>query len=159
MSTAVPPISVEAPTARTISQPALADLADIPATSRWVTAGSVRLHVLDYGPSDAVPVLIIPGITSPAVTMDFVARELTDLVRPLILDVRGRGLSDSAPETDGALLGYDLATYASDVDAVIAGLGLGEPILVGHSMGARIAAVAAAEARATCGARFWSTRR
>ncbi|MFI7121254.1 isochorismatase family protein [Amycolatopsis sp. NPDC049868] len=121
---------------RTLGRPALADLGDVPATGRWVTSGSVRLHVLDYGPADGVPVIVLPGITSPAVTMDFVARELTDLVRPLVLDVRGRGLSD-----DGA--GYDLASYAADVDAVVDGLGLRDPILFGHSMGARIAARAA----------------
>ncbi|MFI6306640.1 isochorismatase family protein [Amycolatopsis thailandensis] len=122
---------------RTVTQSALADLGDVPATSRWVTSGPVRLHVLDYGPADGVPVLVLPGITSPAVTMDFVARRLTDLVRPLVLDVRGRGLSDDAP-------GYDLASYAADVDAVVDGLGLRDPILLGHSMGARIAARAAA---------------
>lgn len=124
------------PDRRTLGQPALADLGDVPATSRWVTSGSVRLHVLDYGPADGVPVLVLPGITSPAVTMDFVARELTDLVRPLVLDVRGRGLSDDGTE-------YDLASYAADVDAVVDGLGLRDPILFGHSMGARIAARAA----------------
>lgn len=122
---------------RTLGQPALADLGDVPATSRWVRSGPVRLHVLDYGPSDGVPLLVLPGITSPAVTMHFVARELTDLVRPLVLDVRGRGLSDGAED-------YDLGSYAADVEAVVDGLGLRDPILFGHSMGARIAARAAA---------------
>jgi len=129
---------------RTLTQPALADLGDVPATSRWVTSGPVRLHVLDYGPADGVPVLVLPGITSPAVTMDFVARGLTDLVRPLVLDVRGRGLSDDAPDPSH---GYDLASYAADVDAVVEGLGLRDPILLGHSMGARIAARAAVTGR------------
>ncbi|WP_435119678.1 alpha/beta fold hydrolase [Amycolatopsis thermoflava] len=137
-------IPSESPAARTLNQPALADLADIPATSRWVRSGAVRLHVLDYGPDDGVPVLVLPGITSPAITMDFVARELTDLVRPLVLDVRGRGLSDSA-DTEPA--GYDLDSYAADVDAVVSGLGLRRPILLGHSMGARIAARAAVNGR------------
>jgi N-formylmaleamate deformylase len=122
--------------ARSVLQSALADLADLPATSRWVRNGAIRLHALDYG-GDGVPLVVLPGITSPAITMDFVARELTDLVRPIVLDVRGRGLSDS-----GAT--YTLDDYAADTAAVIDGLGLDRPLLLGHSMGARIAAAVAA---------------
>ncbi|MFC5142882.1 alpha/beta fold hydrolase [Actinomycetospora rhizophila] len=121
---------------RVLTQPALADLAETAAVSRWVRSGDVRLHLLDHGPVDGVPLLIIPGITSPAISMDFVARELTDLVRPLVLDVRGRGFSDSGDA-------YDLDTYAADVAAVVEQLGLERPLVLGHSMGARITAVAA----------------
>jgi N-formylmaleamate deformylase len=122
--------------ARSVLQSALADLADVPATSRWVRNGAVRLHTLDYG-GDGVPLVVLPGITSPAITMDFVVRELTDLVRPIVLDVRGRGLSDSAAS-------YTLDDYAADTLAVIDGLGLDRPLLLGHSMGARIVAAVAA---------------
>lgn len=125
---------------RFLTPDALADLADVPAVGRWVRHGALRLHVLDYG-GDGVPLLVLPGITSPAVSMDFVARELTDLVRPLVLDVRGRGLSG-----DGAA--YDLEAYAEDTEAVVAGLGLERPLLLGHSMGARIAAAAAVRGKA-----------
>ncbi|MEQ3553005.1 alpha/beta hydrolase [Pseudonocardia nematodicida] len=123
-------------TTRAVRQDALADLADVPATSRWVRRGDLRLHLLDYG-GDRTPALVLPGITSPAITMDFVARELTDLCRPIVLDVRGRGLSDSGDS-------WTLDDYAGDVLAVLDGLGLGEnSVLIGHSMGARIAALAA----------------
>lgn len=121
---------------------ALVDLATVRATSVWGRSGAVRLHVLDYGPADAVPLVVVPGITSPAVTTDIVARELTDLVRPLVLDVRGRGLSDDVPGT-GPLHGYDLGAYAAGVDSVIEQLQLRAPTLLGRSMGARIAAQAA----------------
>lgn len=124
---------------RFITQPALADLADIPARSRWVRSGTLRLHAFDYGDDaggERVPMLLLPGITSPAVTMDFVARRLTDLVRPIVPDIRGRGFSD-----DGD--GYTLEDYAEDTEAWIEGLGLERPLLAGHSMGARIAAVTA----------------
>jgi N-formylmaleamate deformylase len=121
---------------RSLLQSALADLADVPATSRWVRSGNLRLHVLDYG-GPGVPLVVLPGITSPAISMDFVARELTELVRPIVVDVRGRGLSDTGPS-------YTLLDYADDTTAVIAGLGLDRPLLLGHSMGARIAAVTAA---------------
>ncbi|WP_405754608.1 alpha/beta hydrolase [Streptomyces sp. NBC_01411] len=124
---------------RSLTQPALADLADIPARSRWAHHGGLRLHALDYG-GDGVPVLILPGITSPAVTMDFVARALTGPVRPVVLDVRGRGLSDDGDS-------YALDDYAADAEAVIEQLGLDHPLLLGHSMGARIATVVAVRAR------------
>lgn len=130
--------------ARAVLQSALADLADVPAVSRWVRSGPLRLHVLDYG-GPGVPLVVLPGITSPAITMDFVARELTDLVRPVVVDVRGRGLSDAGD-------GYTLDDYADDTVAVIEGLRLERPLLLGHSMGARIAAVTAARGVALRGA-------
>ncbi|WP_433469462.1 alpha/beta fold hydrolase [Spirillospora sp. CA-128828] len=118
---------------RVLTQPALADLASVPATSRWLTSGSLRLHALDYG-GDGAPVVVLPGITSPAIAMDFVARELPG--RPIVLDVRGRGLSDDGPS-------YTLDDYAADTLALIDALDLKDPVLLGHSMGARIAAVTA----------------
>ncbi|MFG2005255.1 alpha/beta fold hydrolase [Spirillospora sp. NPDC048911] len=118
---------------RTLTQQALADLAAIPAQSRWTTSNGLRLHALDYG-GPRTPLVIIPGITSPAIAMDFVARELTDLVRPIVLDVRGRGFSDDGPS-------YTLQDYAADTQAQLADLKA--PILLGHSMGARIAALVA----------------
>jgi N-formylmaleamate deformylase len=126
-----------------VLQSALADLADVPATSRWIRAGGLRLHVLDYG-GDRVPLLVLPGITTPAIALDFVARELTDLVRPLVVDVRGRGLSDSGPS-------YTLDDYADDTVGVIRGLGMDRPLVLGHSMGARIAAVTVARGTPTRG--------
>ncbi|WP_248960852.1 alpha/beta fold hydrolase [Sphaerisporangium perillae] len=124
---------------RSLYQAALADLADVPARSRWVASGPVRLHALDYG-GDGRPLVVLPGITSPAITMDFVARRIGDLVRPIVLDVRGRGLSDGGGT-------YSLEEYAEDTEALIRGLGLEAPLLLGHSMGARIAAVVAVRAR------------
>ncbi|MCW2983113.1 MAG: hypothetical protein JWR63_683 [Conexibacter sp.] len=124
--------------APSVSAEARADLDHVAAESRWARSGDVALHVLDYG-GDARPLVVLPGITSPAVTWDFVVRELRDLVRPVVLDLRGRGLSDTGPS-------YTVADYAADLDAVLAELDLAgqDPILLGHSMGARIASYAAA---------------
>jgi N-formylmaleamate deformylase len=108
------------------------DVAATGAVSRYVDAGGVRLHVLDYG-GDGAPLLVLPGITMVALGMDFVVRRLAG-VRALVLDVRGRGLSDR-PEA-----GYSLADYAADVAAVVRELGLERPLVLGHSLGARIAA-------------------
>jgi N-formylmaleamate deformylase len=134
----------ESPAQRVLTQPALADLAEVPATGRWVLSRGPRLHLLDYGPEGRTPLVVVPGITSPAISMDFVVRGVTDLVRPIVLDVRGRGLSDNGDA-------YDLATYAGDVEAVVRGLRLERPILLGHSMGARIVAAVAAAGRVGLG--------
>jgi N-formylmaleamate deformylase len=108
-----------------------ADLQATGAARRWVRDGDVELHVLDYG-GDRPPLVVVPGITSPAVTWDFVVRELTDLVRPVVLDVRGRGLSSRAES-------YTMDDYAADVEALVDQLELERPFVLGHSMGARIA--------------------
>jgi N-formylmaleamate deformylase len=100
--------------------------------SGWVTSGDVRLHYLEYGAGN--PIVVIPGITSPAITWEFVAEALANDHRVVVLDVRGRGLSDR-PET-----GFELPDYAADVAALVAELGLERPATIGHSMGARIAA-------------------
>jgi N-formylmaleamate deformylase len=125
---------------RRISEGHLEELRSLGARSRWVESGRVRLHVLDYGGGNA-PLLVLPGITSPAVTWDFVVAPLRDRFRPVVLDLRGRGLSDGGP-------GYALDDYAADAEAVIAALSLTRPLLLGHSLGARIAARVAARGSA-----------
>lgn len=114
-----------------------ADLEATGAESRFVDADGLRLHALDYGGEGPV-VLVLPGITSPAVSWDFVARELAGTARVVVADVRGRGLS--AASADGS---YTLEDYADDAAAMVTGLGLDRPVVLGHSMGARIAAALA----------------
>jgi N-formylmaleamate deformylase len=106
--------------------------------SRVVDAGGVRLHTLEYG--DRGPtILVVPGITSPAITWEFVAVELAATARVVVLDVRGRGMSDKPAR------GFTLPEYADDLRAVAAAFATTEElILLGHSMGARIAAAAVA---------------
>jgi N-formylmaleamate deformylase len=102
-----------------------------------IDADGMRLHMLEYGSGEPV-IVIVPGITSPAITWDFVAVELATTARVVVLDVRGRGLSDK-PAT-----GFTLPEYADDLQAVGAAVAGEELILLGHSMGARIAAAAVA---------------
>lgn len=126
-------------TDRTVSLTALADLPGTGASSRWVD-GDVGLHVLDYpGPPDSAsaPIILVPGISMPAMGMDFVARDLARTRRVLVTDVRGRGLSQSGDD-------YSMPTYAHDLERVVTALTTGSAVLVGHSMGARIVALVAA---------------
>ncbi|WP_142849912.1 alpha/beta fold hydrolase [Telmatospirillum sp. J64-1] len=97
-----------------------------------IHANSIRQHYLRYG-GQGRPVIIIPGITSPAVTWSFVAERFGRNFDTYVLDVRGRGLSES-----GAHLDYGLDACAADVAAFADALGLADYALVGHSMGARI---------------------
>ncbi|SDH49104.1 alpha/beta fold hydrolase [Pseudonocardia oroxyli] len=109
---------------------------DIAGTSVTVRANGLRHRVLRYGREGDRDLLLVPGITSPAVCADFLAVRLAALgYRVTVPDVRGRGESDRAPS--GA---YRLADYAADVAGLVEGLDLRVPVLVGHSMGARIAA-------------------
>ena len=105
-----------------------------PGSSRFITVNGVRLHALEYGEPSARPLVVVPGITSPAITWEFIAVELAREFHVVTLDVRGRGLSDKPSS------GFVLADYAADTAGVIRGLELESPIVLGHSMGARITA-------------------
>lgn len=96
-------------------------------------AGDLRLHYLEHGSAPA-DLVIVPGITSPAATWAFVAEPLASDYRVLTLDSRGRGLSGTPRE------GFSLQDYAADLAAMVDTLGLDRPVLLGHSMGARIVA-------------------
>lgn len=108
-----------------------------------VAANGIRQHYLRYGGAHGArtarpAIVLIPGITSPAVTWGFVGEVLGREFDTYVLDVRGRGLSSASPELD-----YSLDAQADDVAALVAALKLERFMLVGHSMGARIAARAA----------------
>lgn len=103
-----------------------------------VRANGIRQHYLRYGGlegnnAERDPVIIVPGITSPAATWEFVGERFGRHFDTYILDVRGRGLSEASPTLD-----YSLDAQAADVIAFADALGLARFSLVGHSMGGRI---------------------
>ncbi|WP_062268287.1 alpha/beta fold hydrolase [Endozoicomonas arenosclerae] len=108
-----------------------------------VQANGIRQHYLRYGGQQdkARPILLlVPGITSPAITWGFVAERLAEQFDTYVLDVRGRGLSSTGPD-----LSYDTDTCAEDIIAFAKALNLDSYILAGHSMGARFGIRAAAK--------------
>lgn len=107
-----------------------------------VFANGIRQHYLRYGGKGSA-VILIPGITSPAITWGFVAERLAERHDVYVLDVRGRGLSATGPDLD-----YGLDAMAADVVGFADALGLSAPALLGHSMGARIAMRAAISGKA-----------
>lgn len=100
----------------------------------YLIANGIKQHYLRWG-DEGPSLLLIPGITSPAITWNFVAERLSEFAQVYVLDVRGRGLSENRPG-----LSYSLDACARDALGVIEGLGLDRPIVLGHSMGGRIAA-------------------
>lgn len=100
---------------------------------RHRTVNGIRLHYMEIA-GNGPPLILLPGITSPAITWQFVGERLADFAHVHILDNRGRGLSSS-----GSDLTYRLEDHAADTAALIDSLGLSGAVVVGHSMGARIA--------------------
>ncbi|WP_226552912.1 alpha/beta fold hydrolase [Celeribacter naphthalenivorans] len=95
-----------------------------------IHANGIRNHLIRYegkGPQ----MLLIPGITSPAITWGFVAERLAKAFDVHVLDVRGRGLSETGD------LDYTLDAMAADAVAIAEQMD--QPIVLGHSMGARTA--------------------
>jgi N-formylmaleamate deformylase len=104
---------------------------------RWVEANGYRLHFLEHGEDGSPPLVILPGITSPAITWAFVARRLAPEHHVLTMDLRGRGQSDVGED-------FSSAALAADVVASLPLLGLERPAILGHSAGARVAVTLAA---------------
>lgn len=109
-----------------------------------VHANGIRQHYLRYGGNDGErvgrdPVIVVPGITSPAITWGFVGETFGRTFDTYVLDVRGRGLSSASDALD-----YSLDAQAADLIAFAAALGLKRYSVVGHSMGGRIGIRAAA---------------
>uniref|UniRef100_Q46YA9 Alpha/beta hydrolase fold protein n=1 Tax=Cupriavidus pinatubonensis (strain JMP 134 / LMG 1197) TaxID=264198 RepID=Q46YA9_CUPPJ len=108
-----------------------------------VNANGIRQHYLRYGGNDGErasrdAVIIVPGITSPAITWGFVGEQFGHRFDTYVLDVRGRGLSEASDTLD-----YSLDAQAADVIAFAQALGLQRYAIVGHSMGGRIGVRAA----------------
>jgi N-formylmaleamate deformylase len=114
----------------------LEELRVLGADSVTVTGPEGSLHVLDYG-GEGPALVVLPGITSPAITWDFIVSELRDLVRPIVVDLRGRGLSEPGER-------YRAGDFADDVETILDALGLDRPLILGHSLGARVTAALAA---------------
>ena len=110
-----------------------------------VSANGIRQHVLRYGGNgdgrgERDAIVLVPGITSPAITWGFVGERLGQHFDTYVLDVRGRGLSSASASLD-----YSLDAQIEDILALVKALGLTRYALIGHSMGARIIAGAAAQ--------------
>ena len=108
-------------------------------TSRFVEAGGLRLHYLDYGTLGRPPMLCVHGGAAHAHWFDFVAPYFGPDYHVRAVDQRGHG--DSA-WADPPVYSYE--RYASDLAEVVEKLDLRDFVLIAHSMGGTVALVYAA---------------
>ncbi len=93
-----------------------------------VTTNGMRMHYYRTG-GDKPPLVLCHGFSDNGLCWTRVARELEVDNDVIMIDARGHGLSE-APEGD-----YGPQTMAADVADLIQALDLGQPVVMGHSMG------------------------
>jgi pimeloyl-ACP methyl ester carboxylesterase len=94
---------------------------------------TIAYDIAGHGPL----VLFVHGLTSSRRGWDPVTRQLVQDFTCLRVDLRGHGDSSTAAD-------YSMQSLVGDVRAVVEDIWLGEPAVVGHSLGASVAAVYAA---------------
>ena len=102
----------------------------------FVTVNGLRLHYIRTG-GDKPPVILSHGITDNGQGWLRLAQALESQFDLIMFDARGHGLSDKPDQ------GYGAEEHARDLAELIQVLGLDIPSLVGHSMGAVVAALVA----------------
>jgi lipase len=103
--------------------------------------GDTELGALRWAGIDGAPTLVaIHGITSNAWAWDPLAHHLAGAAHVLAIDLRGRGRSHRAPGPFG------IRQHADDIARIVEQIG-GPVVVVGHSMGAYVALMAAAHHR------------
>jgi esterase len=100
----------------------------------FASGKGLRIHYLDWGTSGKQPLILLHGIARTAHNFDHLAPHFADRYHVLAVDLRGHG--DSEWSRDGA---YFVEDYVSDVEALIAELGLRNLLLWGNSTGGRVA--------------------
>lgn len=100
----------------------------------WTSSDGLTLHYRNYpGPegSTALPVLCMHGLTRNARDFSGLAEQLAATRRVIVTEMRGRGQSDYAPDSDT----YTPVTYVQDVEKLLAEQGIARFIAIGTSMG------------------------
>lgn len=109
----------------------------------WTSSDGLTLHYRNYpGPDggDKLPVLCMHGLTRNARDFAALAEVLAATRRVIVTEMRGRGMSDYASDSDT----YSPITYVQDVEALLAGEGIDRFAVVGTSMGGLMAMLMAA---------------
>jgi lipase len=108
----------------------------IPTRNHDVDVPGGTLRVVSFG-TGPLPVLAVHGITANAMCWQALARALPADWTLHAVDLRGRGHSTALPGP----FGFD--AHADDLRRAVGALGLEQPVLIGHSLGAYLALLAA----------------
>ncbi len=100
----------------------------------FVSINGLRLHYIEWGSTQAPPVVLLHGGSAHAHWWHHFAATVTDRYRVLALDLRGHGDSEHIDPP-----AYQIEDYAEDVAAFLATLRLDRIDLIGHSLGAMVA--------------------
>ncbi|MBN9465936.1 alpha/beta hydrolase [Brevundimonas sp.] len=105
---------------------------------RWTSSEGLSLHARDYAPAAGParpPVVAIHGLTRNSADFEAIAPLLAQSGRRVLaVDVRGRGLSDRAPDP----MTYTPDVYARDILALMDQAAVDRAVFVGTSMGGLI---------------------
>jgi pimeloyl-ACP methyl ester carboxylesterase len=104
-----------------------------PRSIRLPGTHGLDLHALEWS-REGTLLLFLHGFSNDAHVWDWVAPVLAPHYRVVALDQRGHG--ESARDPEGR---YDHETMARDANAALESLGAARAVLVGHSLGGRVA--------------------
>ncbi len=104
-----------------------------PKSRRVTGADDIGLHLLDWG-GEGVPLLLLHGFGNESHIWDDFAPAVAPHYHTLAMDHRGHGDSDWDPKAR-----YAHEHMVADVEAVTAALGIDRLVVIGHSLGGRIA--------------------
>jgi pimeloyl-ACP methyl ester carboxylesterase len=110
-----------------------------PHESASCSSGGLRIAYRRFGAGDALPVLIVHGLSFFSYDWIDIAYELAAGREVVAMDMRGFGDSERSRDGD-----YSVPAMAQDILALLDHLGWKRAVLTGHSMGGRNASFAAA---------------
>lgn len=107
-------------------------------TMKKVKGDGIQINLADWG-GQGKHILCIHGITANCRSWDMIAGALVPDFHVMAMDLRGRGLSDK-PDS-----GYSMEHHVRDILNLMDDLGIDQIVPMGHSLGAFISLIFAAE--------------
>ena len=104
-----------------------------PTSRRIEVSDGLSLHALEWS-TEGVPMILIHGFGNEAHIWDDFAPRVAEHYRVIAISLRGHGDSDWDPERR-----YDYTDHLADLEAITTQLGIERMVLVGHSLGGRVA--------------------